>query len=66
LKSAVTSSRVAAFGWPLRRSSDRPKTGPPLCRLRVKHDAPDVLVTVEHVIIIIRPFAARSAFKQTQ
>ena len=32
-------------------------------RLRVRpHDAADALLAVEHVVIIVRPFAARAAF----
>jgi hypothetical protein len=31
-------------------------------RLRVKHDAPDVLVAVEHIIIVIRRLPMRSTF----
>jgi hypothetical protein len=31
-------------------------------RLRVKHDAPDVPVAVEHVVIVVRPLAAQAAF----
>jgi hypothetical protein len=45
---------------------DRPESRLPLWRLWVEHDASDVPITGEQVIIIIRPLAARSVFKQTQ
>ena len=46
---------------------DRPNQRPcPLWRLRVKREAANGLIAVEHVIIIVRPFAARSPFKQMQ
>jgi hypothetical protein len=50
--------------WHLR--GDRPKPRLPLWRVRLMHDATDVLLAIEHVIIIVRPFASRPAFKQTQ
>ena len=35
-----------------------------ICRPRVRpHDAADVAVAVEHVVIIVRPFAARARFR---
>ena len=41
---------------------DRPEPSA-ICRPRVRpHDAADVLVDIEHIVIIVRPMAARAAF----
>jgi hypothetical protein len=37
---------------------DRPELRLPLWRLRVKDNASDVLLAVEHVVVVVRPRAA--------